>query len=175
MPHRKKILLSDSDEAFSMLLTDSLHERGGFHVFHARDEDETAEALHRHRPHILLLDFLLPHKGGFHVMERMHEGGHKLSTIFMTALPTHKVVDEAYRLGQALYSRSLSRQGRWSNGYTMCCMAAHPERYRQSRLDKTRTTLFVVRVFAYENKSRTGLSAIGLPHDLFYTELISYF
>ena len=99
MPHRKKILLSDSDEAFSMLLTDSLHERGGFHVFHARDEDETAEALHRHRPHILLLDFLLPHKGGFHVMERMHEGGHKLSTIFMTALPTHKVVDEAYRLG----------------------------------------------------------------------------
>ena len=99
MPHRKKILLSDSDEAFSMLLTDSLHERGGFHVFHARDEDETAEALHRHRPHILLLDFLLPHKGGFHVMERMHEGGHKLSTIFMMALPTHKVVDEAYRLG----------------------------------------------------------------------------
>ena len=99
MPHRKKILLSDSDETFSMLLTDSLHERGGFHVFHARDEDETAEALHRHRPHILLLDFLLPHKGGFHVMERMHEGGHKLSTIFMTALPTHKVVDEAYRLG----------------------------------------------------------------------------
>ena len=99
MPHRKKILLSDSDEAFSMLLTDSLHERGGFLVFHARDEDETAEALHRHRPHILLLDFLLPHKGGFHVMERMHEGGHKLSTIFMTALPTHKVVDEAYRLG----------------------------------------------------------------------------
>ena len=99
MPHRKKILLSDGDETFSMLLTDSLHERGGFHVFHARDEDETAEALHRHRPHILLLDFLLPHKGGFHVMERMHEGGHKLSTIFMTALPTHKVVDEAYRLG----------------------------------------------------------------------------
>ena len=45
MPHRKKILLSDSDEAFSMLLTDSLHERGDFYVFHARDEDETAEAL----------------------------------------------------------------------------------------------------------------------------------
>ena len=69
MPHRKKILLSDSNEAFSMLLTDSLRERGNFHVFHAKDEDETTKALHRHRPHVLLLDFLLPHKGGFHVMQ----------------------------------------------------------------------------------------------------------
>ena len=36
MPHRKKILLSDSNEALSMLLADSLRERGNFHVFHAR-------------------------------------------------------------------------------------------------------------------------------------------
>ena len=99
MPHRKKILLSDSNEALSMLLTESLRERGDFHVFHARDADETTGALHRHRPHVLLLDFLLPHKGGFHVMQQLREGGHKISTIFMTALPTHKVIEEAYRLG----------------------------------------------------------------------------
>ena len=49
MPHRKKILLSDSNEALSMLLADSLRERGNFHVFHAKDEDETTKALHRHR------------------------------------------------------------------------------------------------------------------------------
>ena len=48
MPHRKKILLSDSNEALSMLLADSLRERGNF---------------------------------------------------FMTALPTHRVIEEAYRLG----------------------------------------------------------------------------
>ncbi|MFQ6976672.1 MAG: response regulator [Oscillibacter sp.] len=82
MPHRKKILLSDSNEAFSMLLADSLRERGDFRVFHARDTDETTEVLHRHRPHVLLLDFLLPHKGGFHVMQQLREGGHKISTIF---------------------------------------------------------------------------------------------
>ena len=99
MPHRKKILLSDSNEDFSMLLADSLRERGDFRVFHARDADETTEVLHRHRPHVLLLDFLLPHKGGFHVMQQLREGGHKISTIFMTALPTHKVIEEAYRLG----------------------------------------------------------------------------
>ena len=63
MPHRKKILLSDSNEALSMLLADSLRERG------------------------------------FHVMQQLREGGHKISTIFMTALPTHKVIEEAYRLG----------------------------------------------------------------------------
>lgn len=88
MPHRKKILLSDSNEALSMLLADSLRERGNFHVFHAKDEDETTKALHRHRPHVLLLDFLLPHKGGFHVMQHLREDGYKISTIFMTALPT---------------------------------------------------------------------------------------
>ena len=84
MPHRKKILLSDSNEALSMLLADSLRERGNFHVFHAKDEDETTKALHRHRPHVLLLDFLLPHKGGFHVMQHLREDGYKISTIFMT-------------------------------------------------------------------------------------------
>ena len=99
MPHRKKILLSDSNEAFSMLLTDSLREHGDFRVFHARDTDETTEVLHRHRPHVLLLDFLLPHKGGFHVMQHLREDGYKISTIFMTALPTHRVIEEAYRLG----------------------------------------------------------------------------
>ena len=93
MPHRKKILLSDSNEALSMLLADSLRERGDFRVFHARDADETTGALHRHRPHVLLLDFLLPHKGGFHVMQQLREGGHKISTIFMTALPTHRVIE----------------------------------------------------------------------------------
>lgn len=77
MPHRKKILLSDSNEALSMLLADSLRERGNFHVFHAKDEDETTKALHRHRPHVLLLDFLLPHKGGFHVMQHLREDGYK--------------------------------------------------------------------------------------------------
>ena len=87
MPHRKKILLSDSNEALSMLLADSLRERGNFHVFHAKDEDETTK------------DFLLPHKGGFHVMQHLREDGYKISTIFMTALPTHRVIEEAYRLG----------------------------------------------------------------------------
>ena len=99
MPHRKKILLSDSNEALSMLLADSLRERGNFHVFHAKDEDETTKALHRHRPHVLLLDFLLPHKSSFHVMQQLPESRHKITTIYMTALPTHKVIEEAYRLG----------------------------------------------------------------------------
>ena len=65
MPHRKKILLSDSNEALSMLLADSLRERGDFRVFHARDADETTEVLHRHRPHVLLLDFYAAAQGRF--------------------------------------------------------------------------------------------------------------
>ena len=126
MPHRKKILLSDSNEALSMLLADSLRERGNFHVFHAKDEDETTKALHRHRPHVLLLDFLLPHKGGFHVMQHLREDGYKISTIFMTALPTHRVIEEAYRLGASFVLPKPFTARAWSNGYTMHCTVIGP-------------------------------------------------
>lgn len=64
MPHRKRILLSDDNEGFSTLLLESLHEHGGFHVLHAREEHEVMETIQCHKPHILLLDDMLPHKGG---------------------------------------------------------------------------------------------------------------
>ena len=73
MPHRKRILLSDDNEGFSTLLLESLHEHGGFHVLHAREEHE--------------------------VMEQLQERGHRLSTILMTVLPTQKIVRDATELG----------------------------------------------------------------------------
>ena len=93
MPHRKRILLSDDNEGFSTLLLESLHEHGGFHVLHAREEHQC------HKPHILLLDDMLPHKGGFHVLRQLQERGHRLSTILMTVLPTQKIVRDATELG----------------------------------------------------------------------------
>ena len=99
MPHRKKILLSDDDENFSILLQDFLHKHGDFHVFRAKDADATAEMLHRHRPHILLLDFMLPRKGGLSFLRQLRHSGHTISTIFMTAKPTQKVVQAAFDLG----------------------------------------------------------------------------
>ena len=99
MPQRKKILLSDHDEDFCALLQEALHEHGNFHIFHARNGQETADAIHRHKPDVLVLDHGLPHRGGFHIMDHLHESGHKLSTILMTTLPTRKVVDEALSRG----------------------------------------------------------------------------
>ena len=50
MPHRKRILLSDDNEGFSTLLLESLHEHGGFHVLHAREEHEVMETIQCHKP-----------------------------------------------------------------------------------------------------------------------------
>ena len=97
MPHRKRILLSD--EGFRTLLLESLHEHGGFHVFHAREEHEVMETIQCHKPHILLLDDMLPHKGGLHVLRQLRERGHRLSTILMTVLSTQKIVRDATELG----------------------------------------------------------------------------
>lgn len=99
MPHRKRILLSDDNEGFSTLLLESLHEHGGFHVLHAREEHEVMETIQCHKPHILLLDDMLPHKGGLHVLRQLRERGHRLSTILMTVLPTQKIVRDATELG----------------------------------------------------------------------------
>ena len=87
MPHRKRILLSDDNEGFSTLLLESLHEH------------EVMETIQCHKPHILLLDDMLPHKGGFHVLRQLQERGHRLSTILMTVLPTQKIVRDATELG----------------------------------------------------------------------------
>ncbi len=65
MPHRKRILLSDDNEGFSTLLLESLHEHGGFHVFHAREEHEVMETIQCHKPHILLLDDMLRIRAAF--------------------------------------------------------------------------------------------------------------
>lgn len=99
MPQRMKILLSDHDEAFSMLLQEALHEHGHFRVFHAKNEQESADAILQHTPDILVLDHGLPLKGAFHLMERLHKGGYKFSIILMTTLPTHEVVVEALSHG----------------------------------------------------------------------------
>lgn len=99
MPRRKRILLSDHDESFCTLLREALHTHGGFHVFLAHNGHDLMKAVHLHKPDVLVLDHRLPHKGGFPILEQLRDGGHKLSTILMTALPTHKVADEAHALG----------------------------------------------------------------------------
>ena len=57
------------------------------------------ETIQCHKPHIPLLDDMLPHKGGLHVLRQLRERGHRLSTILMTVLPTQKIVRDATELG----------------------------------------------------------------------------
>ena len=104
MPHRKRILLSDDNEGFSTLLLESLHEHGGFHVFHAREEHEVMETIQCHKPHILLLDDMLPHKGGFHVLRQLQEDkNYRLKGIVpvysLKGSLSQKIVRDATELG----------------------------------------------------------------------------
>ena len=43
------------------------------------------------------------------------------------SLPTHKVIEEAYRLGASFVLPKLLRHGRWSSGYTMHCAVIVPD------------------------------------------------
>ena len=99
MPQRMKILLSDHDEGFSMLLQEALHEYGPFRVFHAKNAQESVDAIFQHKPDVLVLDHGLPLEGAFHFMEQLHKSGYTFSIILMTTLQTREVVVEALSRG----------------------------------------------------------------------------
>ena len=57
------------------------------------------ETIQCHKPHILLLDDMLPHKGGLHVLRQLQERGHRLDDSYDDPLPTQKIVRDATELG----------------------------------------------------------------------------
>lgn len=73
MPHR--ILVVDDEDSFRALLGSYLR-RKGYLVVEARDGAEAIAALDAERPHLALVDFLLPKKNGFAVAEAIRGHAH---------------------------------------------------------------------------------------------------
>lgn len=70
MPHR--ILVVDDEASIRTLLQDHL-EQQGYRVYGAADGVEGIAALETKRPHLVLIDFLLPRKNGFAVAEAVRQ------------------------------------------------------------------------------------------------------
>lgn len=85
MPHR--VLVVDDEENIRSLVKDYLGGRG-FRVFDAGDGDEGIKQLSACRPHLVIIDFLLPRKNGFAVAEAVREapGGARVPIIMMSGV-----------------------------------------------------------------------------------------
>lgn len=68
-----RILLVEDDQFLSMLLKNRLEREGGFQIMLAKSGDEALKLLGEFRPHLMLLDVILPGKTGFEVLEEMQK------------------------------------------------------------------------------------------------------
>lgn len=72
-PKDKLILVVDDDESILDLL-EHVIKKEGFRVERAGDGDEALRKVEALRPDLIILDFMLPVKGGFEVLKELQQG-----------------------------------------------------------------------------------------------------
>lgn len=84
---KAKILLADDSEAIRALVSEILTD-AGFLVITAQDGQDALEKIYKENPDLLILDYEMPHKTGFEVVEevRSHPGYLHTPIIIFTAV-----------------------------------------------------------------------------------------
>ncbi len=67
---QKKVLVVEDDADMANILVDNLS-KFNFKLFHAGDGEEAIKLILDERPHLIILDLLLPKLDGFKVLERL--------------------------------------------------------------------------------------------------------
>lgn len=70
MPEQKKVLIVEDDKFLSQVLKTRL-EKEGFTVLQAMNGEEGIEAMKKEKPHLVLLDLIMPGVSGFELLERV--------------------------------------------------------------------------------------------------------
>jgi DNA-binding response OmpR family regulator len=102
MTHR--ILIAD-DEPNIVISLEYLMKRAGYEVSVARDGQEAIDAIRRERPHLVLLDVMMPRKSGFDVCQELRadeELKHTL-VLMLTAKGRDTDVDKGLGVGADAY------------------------------------------------------------------------
>jgi DNA-binding response OmpR family regulator len=102
MSHR--VLIAD-DEPNILISLEYLMKREGYHVSLARDGVEALEALQRERPHIVLLDVMMPRKTGFEVCQALRADDELKNTLvlMLTAKGRETDIAKGLALGADAY------------------------------------------------------------------------
>jgi two-component system alkaline phosphatase synthesis response regulator PhoP len=99
-----KILVAD-DEPNILISLEYLMKREGYEVILARDGHEALEMLRRERPHLVLLDVMMPKKTGFEVCQelRSDEALRDTKVLMLTAKGRDTDVAKGMALGASAY------------------------------------------------------------------------
>lgn len=66
-----KLLIVDDDEDILSTMTYAVEEKFDGDIFHARDGDEALKVALEEKPQIIILDLMLPKRGGFLILQRI--------------------------------------------------------------------------------------------------------
>jgi CheY-like chemotaxis protein len=70
---KKLILLVEDDEVHASMLFNVLKQETSYLVYHTSDGQEAWHFLQHVKPHLILLDYLLPRMDGLDLYDRIHE------------------------------------------------------------------------------------------------------
>lgn len=70
--NKKLILLVEDDEVHASMLYHVLKQETDYHVHHASNGQEAWHFLQHVKPHLILLDYLLPHMDGLDLYDKIH-------------------------------------------------------------------------------------------------------
>lgn len=98
------VLLVD-DEPNILVALEYLVKQAGYRVAKARNGEDALAAVDRHRPHIVVLDVMMPGMDGFEVARRIrsNEDYEDTRIIFLTAKGTKEDRSQGYAKGGEVY------------------------------------------------------------------------
>lgn len=95
-----KILLADDSAFMRNVLKNILKEAGLENFIEAVDGEEALKKIKEEKPDLVLLDIVMPNKGGIDVLK---EVGKQVKILVISAVGQEKVVEEAKNLGALGY------------------------------------------------------------------------
>jgi DNA-binding response OmpR family regulator len=105
MEENKKTILMIEDDSFLRNLYRDKLEKEGFDFIEAANGLEGMNKIKNEAPDLILLDILLPMKGGFDVLEEMNDSGliSEIPVIILSNLQQNVDIEEGRRLGAVDY------------------------------------------------------------------------
>jgi YesN/AraC family two-component response regulator len=94
----ERILVVDDEEHIVRLLKKFLTLKE-YEVYTARNGAEALEKVKEHRPHIVLLDIIMPGMGGIEVLKEIKKISPKTAVIMVTAVIDEELAKRAMHLG----------------------------------------------------------------------------
>ncbi len=81
---KRKILVVDDEESLVRLITYNLNKEG-FNTVYAYDGGKVSDLIEKENPDLLILDLMLPEKGGLEVCREIRSSGSRIPIIMLTA------------------------------------------------------------------------------------------